>query len=79
MARNRGLPCSGMLASHAPERWLLMDRNIHIRLSGTAFAQVYPFFHWLIVNIPSFVQLSDAQQAEPLPADPQHGVTEPAA
>lgn len=28
--------------------------------------------HWLIVNIPSFVQLSDAQQAEPLPAGPRH-------
>ncbi len=30
MRRNRGLTWSGMLASHAPECWRLMSRNLHL-------------------------------------------------
>ncbi len=42
------------------------------RLSPSAFAETYPFFHWLIVNIPTFVIISDAQLTEPLSAVPSH-------
>ncbi len=42
------------------------------RLSATTFEATYPFFHWLIVNIPSFVRISDEQLAEPLSPVPQH-------
>lgn len=42
------------------------------QLPPSAFAETYPFFHWLIVNIPSFVKISDAQLAEPLAPGPQH-------
>ena len=42
------------------------------QLAPPAFAETYPFFHWLIVNIPTFVKLSDAQLAEPLSPVPQH-------
>ncbi len=35
------------------------------RLAPTAFAETYPFFHWLIVSIPTFVKISDAQLADP--------------
>ena len=31
MVRNGGLTCSGILVSHAPERWSLMDRNLQAR------------------------------------------------
>ena len=43
------------------------------RLSPAAFAEVYPFFQWLIVNIPTFVKISDEQLAVPLPPVPGHG------
>jgi hypothetical protein len=43
------------------------------RLAPAAFAEIYPFFQWLIVNIPVFVKISDEQLAEPLPAEPGHG------
>lgn len=49
-----------------------------VRLSATAYAQVYPFFHWLIVNAPSFVQLTDTQRAERLPDEPRHSQVGPA-
>lgn len=42
------------------------------RLSPSTFAETYPFFHWLIVNIPSFVKISDEQLAEPLSPVPSH-------
>ncbi len=42
------------------------------RLAPPAFTETYPFFHWLIVNIPSFVKISDEQLAEPLSPVPQH-------
>ena len=43
------------------------------RLAPATFAETYPFFQWLIVNIPSFVKISDEQLAEPLSASPGHG------
>ncbi len=43
------------------------------RLAPAAFAETYPFFQWLIVNIPTFVKISDEQLAEPLPPPPGHG------
>jgi len=42
------------------------------RLPPPAFAETYPFFHWLIVNIPAFVKISDEQLAQPLAPVPQH-------
>lgn len=44
------------------------------RLTPAAFKEVYPFFHWLIVNIPAFVKISDAQLAEPIPSMPSHSM-----
>jgi len=41
-------------------------------LSEQTFAQLYPFFHWLIVNIPTFVAISDTQLSEPLVEVPAH-------
>jgi hypothetical protein len=43
------------------------------RMSAAGFAQVCPFFDWLIVNVPRFVYLSDTAHAGPLPAEPHHG------
>jgi hypothetical protein len=31
-----------------------------------------PFFDWLIVNIPTFVKITDEQLADPLPPEPGH-------
>lgn len=42
------------------------------QLAPPAFAETYPFFHWLIVNIPSFVTISDEQLSESLAPVPQH-------
>lgn len=37
-------------------------------LSPESFSEIYPFFDWLIVNIPSFVFISDQQLGDvPLP------------
>jgi hypothetical protein len=46
------------------------------QLAPPAFAETYPFFNWLIVNIPSFVKISDEQLAEPLSPVPQHNPEE---
>jgi hypothetical protein len=43
------------------------------RLTPTAMAETYPFFQWLIVNIPTFVKISDDQLAEPIASAPSHG------
>lgn len=43
------------------------------RLAPATFAQTYPFFEWLIVNVPTFVKLSDDQLAAPLAPAPGHG------
>lgn len=45
------------------------------RLGPQAFAETYPFFHWLIVNIPGFVKISDEQLSEPLSPTPHHEPT----
>jgi len=44
------------------------------QLSESTFASVYPFFHWLIVNIPVFTALSDEaiSDAKELENQPQH-------
>jgi len=42
------------------------------RLAPAVFEETYPFFHWLIVNIPSFVKISHEQLAEPLSSGPAH-------
>jgi len=44
------------------------------QLSATAFAEVYPFFEWLIVHIPDFVKSSDeALLAGPAPVHSDEG------
>jgi hypothetical protein len=42
------------------------------RLAPATFDEIYPFFHWLIVNIPTFVKISDEQLADPVPPEPSH-------
>jgi hypothetical protein len=42
------------------------------RLAPTAFAETYPFFQWLIVNIPTFVKISDGQLADSVAPAPSH-------
>jgi hypothetical protein len=36
------------------------------------FKEIYPFFQWLIVNIPVFVQISNDQMADPISPAPDH-------
>jgi hypothetical protein len=43
------------------------------RLTPAAFQAVYPFFDWLIVNIPLFVRISDQQLTHPLAETLRHG------
>ena len=43
------------------------------RLAPATFDEIYPFFQWLIVNIPTFVKISDGQLADPDPPEPNHG------
>jgi hypothetical protein len=42
------------------------------RLAPTTFEELYPFFQWLIVNIPTFVKISDDQLADALTPEPKH-------
>ena len=42
------------------------------RLAPSTFEELYPFFQWLIVNIPTFVKISDEQLADPIPPEPNH-------
>jgi hypothetical protein len=46
---------------------------VRVRLAATTFDELYPFYQWLIVNIPTFVKISDEQLAEPLSPVPGHG------
>ena len=43
------------------------------QLSPGTFSEVYPFFDWLIVNIPVFVAVTDAEMSDPLGEGPAHG------
>jgi hypothetical protein len=43
------------------------------RIASEHFKEIYPFFQWLIVNIPLFTQISDAQMADPISPAPRHG------
>ena len=40
------------------------------RLAPATFAETYPCFHWLVVNLPTFVKLSDEQPAALLSPEP---------
>lgn len=42
------------------------------QISAASYAELYPFFAWLITHIPIFVSISDAQLAQPLPEAPAH-------
>ena len=42
------------------------------RVSPATFQELAPFFDWLIVNIPSFVRISDEQMGQPLGSIPGH-------
>ena len=44
------------------------------RLGSATFDEIYPFFQWLIVNIPTFVKISDEQLADPISPEANHGV-----
>jgi hypothetical protein len=46
------------------------------RLTPATRDAIFPYFHWLIVNIPVFVKISDEQLADPLPPEPEHGTRE---
>ncbi|MEI8173851.1 MAG: hypothetical protein WCH07_10280 [Deltaproteobacteria bacterium] len=45
---------------------------IRDHFAPATFAEIYPFFQWLIVNIPTFVKISDEQLADPVPPEPRH-------
>jgi hypothetical protein len=47
------------------------------RLTPSAFAETHPFFGWILVNIPTFVKISDEQLSEPLPSAPDHTLKVP--
>lgn len=34
---------------------------MHAELTSNTFAELYPFYNWIIVNIPAFAEMSDAQ------------------
>ena len=40
------------------------------RLAPATFAETYPGFQWLLVNLPTFVKLSDEQPAALLSPEP---------
>lgn len=42
------------------------------KLSAETYAELYPFFNWLIVNVPVFVQISNEQMGHPLHPEPGH-------
>ncbi len=42
------------------------------QLAPASFEELYPFFQWLVVNVPSFVKISDEQLADPLPRGFDH-------
>jgi len=42
-------------------------------LSEEAFAEVSPFYTWLIVNIPIFVKITDEQSSETIACGTKHG------
>ena len=44
------------------------------RLSPSVYGEVYPFFRWLLVNIPVFVRISDERLAEHDTTVPSHDV-----
>ncbi len=46
---------------------------IRKELTPATFEQVSPFFDWLVVNLPTFVKITDIQLAAPLPVLPGHG------
>jgi hypothetical protein len=68
----------GLQTSYWPANLDTFVEIVRVRMSATAFVQLYPFLHWLIVNIPSFVQLSDARRDGSLPAEPRHATAETA-
>jgi hypothetical protein len=41
---------------------------LRAELSPPAFAEIYPFYQWMLVNQPAFVELSDQALAGPLPS-----------
>ena len=48
--------------------WVERLRN---ELSGRTFEAIYPFYNWLIINIPTFVRLT-ASQPESIALEPKH-------
>jgi hypothetical protein len=45
---------------------------LHARVSPATYQEVYPFFQWLIVNVPALVKISDEQLGVPLGPPPAH-------
>ena len=66
-------------ASHLPEapmnlQYLLQTaKQLRQPSAPATFDEIYPFFQWLIVNIPTFVTISDGQLADTVPPEPSHG------
>lgn len=50
---------------------------IRDRLTTATFQELYPFFQWLIVNIPTFVKITDEQLSQPLMPEPSHDFRRP--
>jgi hypothetical protein len=67
----RAYRAHGFTSGYWPAHLDATVRILREVLSAETFAQVYPSFEWLIVNIPGFVELSDAA----LSAGPPHDQT----
>ena len=67
----------GFQISYWPANLDTAVQIVREQLSAESFGSVYPFFEWLIVRNPAFVELSDAalQQGpgEPATPPPSHG------
>jgi hypothetical protein len=46
---------------------------LRAELHAEAFDEIYPFYHWITVHIPTFVTLSDAQLASDHGHAQEHG------
>ena len=69
------LPPNRALGFHTANWPANLDTFVELardRPNPATFAATYPFFPWLIVNIPTFAKLSDEQRAVPLSPKPSH-------
>lgn len=49
----------GFKTTYWPANLNIWIDRLKTELSGPAFDEIYPFYHWLIINIPLFVKLTN--------------------